>query len=96
MDAASRHCKEMVTNWEQIRDKMPSPEGEGVCGSDRRRMRGRLAAIAREWAAAEAAPLIRLCGATFPLRGRQEQGSCNNFPLAYNRGMRYNSFNRIV
>ena len=93
MDAASRHCKEMVTNWEQIRG-VPSPEGEGVCGSDRRRMRGKLAVTAREWVVAGDSPLIRLCGATFPQGGRQ--GSCNNFLLAYNRGMRYNNFNRIV
>ena len=96
MDAASRHCKEMVTNWEQIRDKMPSPEGEGVCGSDRRRMRGKLAVTAHEWVVAGDSPLIRLCGATFPQGGRQEQEPCNNFPLAYNREMRYNIPNRIV
>ena len=46
---------------------MPSPSGEGVCGPDHRRMRGKLAVLIRLRAAAGRLPLIRRCGATAPL-----------------------------
>jgi len=38
---------------------LPSPLGEGVCGSDCRRMRGSGFIIAHTWAAAVSLPLIR-------------------------------------
>ena len=49
---------------------MPSPSGEGVCGPDHRRMRGKLAVLIRLRAAAGRLPLIRRCGATFSLRAK--------------------------
>ena len=38
---------------------LPSPLGEGVCGPDRRRMRGSGSIIAHTWAAAVSLPLTR-------------------------------------
>lgn len=37
---------------------LPSPLGEGVCGSDRKRMRGSGSIIAHTWVATVSLPLI--------------------------------------